>query len=33
VGNERDAAFEVLSTRIVTAKTRYEQTRDLTRRC
>ena len=26
---ERDAAFEVLSTRIVTAKTRYEQTRDL----
>ena len=26
---ERDAAFEVLSTRILTAKTRYEQTRDL----
>ncbi len=26
---ERDAAFEELSTRILTAKTRYEQTRDL----
>ncbi len=26
---ERDAAFEALSTRILTAKTRYEQTRDL----
>ena len=26
---ERDGAFEALSTRIVTAKTRYEQTRDL----
>ena len=26
---ERDGAFEALSTRVVTAKTRYEQTRDL----